>query len=184
MSVSAVKTNPAPVKICSDAEKKAHGGRCESVKIVHFKSVPKAKTNHGGSAKPAKAGHTLYVKVEKNPFGPHQVRESGLGLLNKHGELVGVRTYEASDAKGQEYLETNQKKLGLALIERRDGTRVFVAAGQAKNFITVSTTQQVMEKYEAIVRKHDAQGFFYEALKPQGKKYLDRHPELPQRKRA
>lgn len=178
--MSTGKISHFPIKLCSAAEKASHGGHCAPTALVHFKKVPQAKTQkfvaHPNSL-------PSQVKAKANPFESHSIRQSGVGMLNNKGEMVGLHAYEATESKGQEFLQTNQKKLGLALIECNNGTRVFVAAGQAKNFTTISTTQQIMEKYGAIVRKQDGSGFFYEATKPTGEKFLKQHPEISQRRK-
>ena len=170
-----------PIKLCSAAEKASHGGHCAPTPVVHFKKVPQAKARRFEARPKSLHGQTLDKKIKANPFESHSIRQTDVGLLNKNGEMVGLHTFEATDSKGQEFLQSNQKKLGLALIECQNGSRVFVSSGQAKNFTAISTTQQIMEKYGAIVRKQDGTGFFYEAIKPAGQRFLKQHPELPQR---
>lgn len=116
-----------------------------------------------------------------------QIREEGLAV-RKEGEILGLNVSRPTGPEGLKYLQSNQKRLNLAMIEHENGDRFFVPKGQAKTltgyqrgYNAVSSQQQSLESLGAIARKQDSFGIYYVGTKAAGARFLKAHREVPQR---
>ncbi|MFO1519946.1 MAG: hypothetical protein U1F57_09840 [bacterium] len=85
------------------------------------------------------------VKFADQIFGASQVRKSYIGAFNQKGELVAVNVFEAKGEVGMHYLQRNQVKMNLQMVELESGKRVFMRPEHAKNFKVISMAQQSQE---------------------------------------
>jgi len=134
--------------------------------------------------KEAKPLHDHFVPHSNKTSGPAEptpklpeIHEYDLGL-KKNGEWVGIHVLEATSPKGAAFLKSNQEKLGLALIEREDGSRLFVPKGHSEGFRVISPKQQTLESNGSLERRQTENTVVYLAKNPAGQRFLKSHPEL------